>query len=107
MGKCLYFKPEWVALKTLCETLYKIDGCGAGGLLHIVLDDNNIENRHIHYCLDQCAKNYYKPEANLGMLICYELLKMPMNERKVFDWYRCGSTLDCCGNCKECEYLED
>ena len=31
---------------------YTMDGMGAGGSLHIVLDDGNTEERHVEWCLE-------------------------------------------------------
>lgn len=107
MALCKYYKPEMDALKVLCASFYNIPGCGAGGLLHNVLEDGNMEDENIKYCLVECTENIKQSEANVGILICYELLKMPMNERKVFDWYSNGSPLDCCGDCEKCVFLED
>ena len=39
---CRYYKPEMDVLKDLCKDLYKLPNRGAGGMLHIMLDDNNI-----------------------------------------------------------------
>lgn len=105
MSKCKYFKPEWDALKKLCKKLYGFPYCGSGGPLHILLDDNNVDDCFIEYCLEQCLTFPEKPESLLGMLICYEYLKMPMRDRLLFDWYWCGSELECCGDCDKCEYL--
>ncbi len=68
----------------LIKEIYKIDE--AGGALHIVLDDGNIENHHIRWCLEnsiekikdikekllfeKCAKNLLKmSEKNRGKCI--------------------------------------
>ena len=104
---CRYFKPEWTALKKLCETLYEFPDCGAGGPLHILLDDDNLRDDDIMFCLEQCLKTIEKPGSVLGVHICHEYLKMPMRERMLFDWYWCGSKLSCCGDCSECEYLKE
>lgn len=107
MSKCKYHKPHMDILKQYCTLLYTLDGCGAGGMLHIVLDDNNIDDDDIYYCLKECVHHPEKPEAVLGTLICNEYLKMTKEERLVFDWYWCGSDLECCGNCEKCEYLDE
>lgn len=105
--RCRYFKPEWNALKTLCKTLYGLPYCGSGGPLHILLDDNNLRDEDITFCLEQCLESPEKPESVLGIHICYEYLKMSMRDRMLFDWYWCGSNLACCGDCRKCEYVEE
>lgn len=105
MNICKYYKPEYDALKILCKKLYGFPDCRSGGPLHILLDDGNVEDCFVEYCLEICLKFQEKPESLLGMLICYEYLKLSFEERQVFDWYWNGSKLACCGNCSECEYL--
>lgn len=107
MSTCKYFKPEWDGLKILCKKLYGFPDCCSGGPLHILLDDNNLRDGDIEFCLDRCLEFPEKPESLLGMLICYEYLKMPMRDRLLFDWYWCGSKLECYGDCNKCAYLEE
>ena len=105
--KCKYYSPHMDTLRELCRCLYKLKGCGAGGLLHVVLDDNNYNDHFIKYCLDCCLKNPDREESELGALICKELLKMSSKERAVFDWYWMGSDLECTRiACDECRYLD-
>lgn len=51
-----------------------------GGLLHIVLDDGNIEHGNIHYCMEECEKEGDTFGYFLGNLMRYfeeeELQKM-------------------------------
>lgn len=37
----------------LIDAVYAQPHGGAGGKLHIVVDDGNVEAHHIHWCLDQ------------------------------------------------------
>jgi hypothetical protein len=90
-----------------CKALYNLKGCGAGGLLHILLDDDNYRDGDILYCLEECMKHPEREESALGALICKEYAKMTMEERSVFDWYWNGSDLECpsyngqcCPRCK-------
>ena len=106
---CRYYKPEMEALRTICKAFYRLEDCICGGLLHIVLDDDNMDDGDITFCIQQYTENFERPEATLGILIGYELLKMPLIERKIFDrlWNRLP--LDCYWNCNcgECEYLRE
>ena len=105
--RCRYYKPEMDVLKGLCNDLYKLPDCGAGGMLHIMLDDNNVRLEDVAYCLRECLLHPEEPEAEIGINICHEYLKMTFTERMIFDWYWMGSDLQCCGNCEECEYLKE
>ena len=103
MPKCIYYIPEWEALITLCNKLYSLEECSCGGMLHILLDDGNIDDDDIEFCLDECIKHPEKPESNLGILICYEYLKMDTAGRKMFEHYRSNRVLNCrkddCSTC--------
>lgn len=50
------FTPEELAPYTLVllaiAGYYQLPGCGVGGPLHIVLDDLNVEDEHIQWCVD-------------------------------------------------------
>lgn len=69
--------------------LYKING--AGGLLHIVLDDDNFDDGSIQWCLENLDKNATKAESSQKEIeICRELatliLKLETKKRyKIWD----------------------
>lgn len=115
MTKCKYYKPYMDILKNIVGKYYTLDGCGSGGPLHILLDDDNFGIGSIRFCMNTCFEALADPEHNpygynkevylLGILICNEYSKMTLEERAVFDSYSCGQTLDCCGNCEQCDLL--
>lgn len=41
-----------LAASRAANALYDIEGCGAGGPAHIVLDDTNVEDDHLDYALE-------------------------------------------------------
>lgn len=43
---------EHTVLVLAIACYYQLPGCGAGGPLHIVLDDLNVEDEHIRWCVD-------------------------------------------------------
>lgn len=98
MGKCQFYTPHMETLLKYCNTLYSLKGCGSGGLLHILLDDDNIDDESICYCLKECLLHPEKEESALGILICHEYLKMPIEDRMIFDELWCGWD----GECKNC-----
>lgn len=110
MAKCETFvnhENEFIALKKLCKTFYTLPGCGAGGPLHILLDDDNYRDGDIEFCIQQCL---FHPEPTimaLGLMICHEYLKMPMKTRAIFDAYWSDRDMECCEACEECDYITD
>lgn len=100
---CKHYNAIFDSLKTLCETLYSIPGCSTGGNLHVLLDDHKFYDDSIMICLKECLLHPEHPSSSIGIIICYEYLKMRIEERSAFDWYRCGDDLSCdmdCGDCK-------
>lgn len=107
---CKYYNKHMDTILEYCKCLYKLDGCACGGKLHIVLDDNNIEDTHILFCLNECIKHPEEEESEIGKLICMELLKLSMEERKVFSWYWTGLYLpssECSAHCETCMLLNE
>ena len=41
-----------LAASRAANALYDLEGCGAGGPAHIVLDDTNVEDDHLDYALE-------------------------------------------------------
>jgi hypothetical protein len=54
------------------------DGNGAGGNLHLVLEDGNVESSHIEYCLKQAETN----GDNEGVGLAKAILQLSMTQRK-------------------------
>lgn len=111
-ANCMFFNKDMIALKRLCKTLYSLEGCGAGGNLHILLDDDNYDDDSILWCLEECLKHPEHPSSMIGIVICHEYLKMSMQERIIFDWYWNGADVECSfeqaiHGCHKCEYMEN
>ena len=62
----------------LVREYYSIPGNSAGGSLHVVLDDGNIGDDSIRFCLCECDKDSDKKGAEL----CKLLLRMSKTQRK-------------------------
>ena len=99
---CKYYNPYMDTLKELIEYYYNLEGCGAGGPLHILLDDDNYDIGSIRWCIKYCIDDleavhptFSKHADILGIIICNEYAKMSIEERGVFDSYMCGHPLDC------------
>jgi hypothetical protein len=54
-----------------------LPGNGCGGSLHIVLDDENIEDEHVRFCIDYALANGDLAGARLGAV----LLSMSKTQR--------------------------
>ena len=102
---CKYYNPHMDTILEYCKALYHLDDCGCGGNLHILLDDDNINDQCIVFCLKQCLRNPESPESTLGVLICEEYLRLSIQERSVMDSLWCGYDVKnyiCTGNCETC-----
>ena len=109
---CKYYKPYMDTLKTIVKEYYNLKNCGAGGPLHVLLDDDNYDINSVDFCIKCCMEHlregghdYPNDVYTLGIMIANEYAKMSLEERAVFDSYLCGHKLDCYGNCEECELL--
>ena len=103
-NKCKYCTSHMNTLLEYCKCLYKLEGCEAGGLLHSLLDDNNMDDGSITDCMKLCLRHPEMEEAELGILICKEFLKMSMKERLAFDRLGYGWNGECYKkkDCEEC-----
>lgn len=109
MKECKYYNKHLETIKAYISCLYKLDdgNCCTGGLLHIVTDDGNLEDDHINWCLEECNKHPEREESEIGKLICRELLKLPMEQRRLVymeDWM---VTATCDKNCDSCPVHND
>lgn len=69
-------RPTIDQVKPLIRTYYEKDGNGAGGSLHMVLDDGNIETQDILFCL-----KWAKDRGDADGIQIAELL-LPMTRRQ-------------------------
>lgn len=104
MDQCKYYTKHLDTIREYISCLYKLEDCCTGGLLHIVTDDGNLENNDIKWCLDECRNHPECEESEIGKLICNELLKLSMEQRRlvykpewVIDAFCKGH--DCCDAC--------
>lgn len=80
---CKYYSPHLETIKQYIICLYQLEGCGSGGLLHILLDDDSLDDDSITFCLKGCLLHPEKEEAELGKLICAEYLKLSIEQRRL------------------------
>ena len=100
--RCKYWNENIERVKLLVEVLYDdLEEC-TGGLLHIVLDDGNLEDEHILWCMAECnsRENWDRHDRFLCERIAKELLNLSMEERRLVYQQSCG--WNCDGKCDLC-----
>lgn len=107
---CKFYNKHLETIRALIGCLYSLDGCGAGGMLHILLDDDNIDNDNIAWCLRECLNHPEEEDSQLGKLICEEYLKLSMEERRLLTGAYIGHWTCPCGlaskqDCLKCEIV--
>jgi hypothetical protein len=53
----------------LCNAWYRLEGNEVGGSLHLVLDDDNIEDEHVAFCIGWAIEHDDAAGAALGMVL--------------------------------------
>lgn len=71
-------KPTVLEVLQLVRTYYAKPGNGAGGCLHLVLDDGNIQDNHVEFCRDYARQE----NDDDGVILATSLLKMSLDQRK-------------------------
>ena len=70
-------KPTVPDVLPITRAYYAKDGNGAGGNLHIVLDDCNVKDGHVIFCKEQCIQ---RGDSD-GLALCELLLRMSRTQR--------------------------
>jgi len=100
---CKYFSKRLLTIAKLIECLYDLEDCICGGIAHVLVDDNNFDDKTIEFVAGLCdlEENKDKEEVGLVRLICEELKKLTMQERALlFSSYY--SYRGPCRNCEQC-----
>jgi hypothetical protein len=105
--RCKYWSEDVERVNLLVEILYEDLGEGCGGLLHIVLDDGNLEDHHILWCRAECdnRENWNRHDRLLCKRIANEMLGLTMEQRKLVYYNDVG--LKCDRNCDECPICQE
>lgn len=61
------------------KDLYLQEGCSCGGYAHIVVDDWNLEDHHIKYCIEIAEKGDKDYIDNDGKVACLNTLNLLMD----------------------------
>lgn len=107
--QCKYYHPHMETIMRYAGCLYRLKDCECGGLLHILLDDNNITDNDILFCLKNCLEHPEREESRIGQLICEEYLKLSMEQRSLLvalsDYFDDPTCLDF-EDCDKCPMME-
>lgn len=97
---CKYWSQGVEDAVMLIKELYKTEG--AGGLLHIVVDDGNVEDDDIQFCIDYCneKENKDNPKRELCLEIANKMLRLNY-EQRILAYYM-SHRFQCNGNCEQC-----
>lgn len=87
------------ALDELVRDFYMFEGNAAGGSLHIVLDDGNIRDSDVDFCIDYAQKNNAGPAA---IALAQLLRRMTYVERVRWSMHARDKTIYMLGYCDEC-----
>jgi hypothetical protein len=105
--RCKYWTKEVGEICKLVKTLYEDMQEGAGGMLHIVLDDCNIEDDDIQWCIEYCNReeNADRHDKEICLEIAQRMLGLNMEQRKLvyYQW----DTIFCSENCGCCVITSD
>lgn len=105
--KCKYHRNEISEVLKLVNYLYEdLEEC-CGGLLHIVLDDGNLDDEDIQWCLNYC--NEKENEDRKDKAVCIEIAQRMLNmtefERRLI--YYGDMNFQCDKNCENCVIEKD
>ena len=71
----------------------------AGGNLHIVTDDDNIEDDHILFCLKEAEEDSMRESRDISIAIAKRYLNHSMRERMCLVFLTCDSKQAGCNEC--------
>ena len=87
-------KPTVPEVLPLAECYYGLPGNGVGGSLHIVLDDENIENGHVLFCWEQAIHTGDGPGEYLAWLLLGMSETQRLKLHRQIGWVESDSTTD-------------
>jgi len=102
-GSPILLNEKTIKAASLIKDIYNKEGCEVGGYAHIVVDDWNVDNACINFCIEDATKgecdisetgriacleflNYFndlsEDERVSSLAIYYEFLPLPANPHK-------------------------
>lgn len=105
--RCKYWSEEVAEVCKLVKHLYYDMHEGAGGMLHIVLDDFNIDDDDLEWCIEYCnqEENRDRHDRDICIEIAQRMLKLSREARLLvcYQW----DTKFCDGNCEDCVITQE
>ena len=100
--ECIYWTKEVKRVCILVKVLYEELGESTGGLLHIVLDDGNLEDKHIQWCIEYCNReeNANRIDKDICLEIAHRMLGLNYIER-ILVYYQ-WDAMFCGDDCTKC-----
>ena len=97
---CKYWTQEVGEIVSLIKELYKKEP--AGGMLHIVVDDGNLEDEHLQWCIDYCNReeNANRHDKLMCLDIANRMLELTYEQRVLV--YYMEMSFECKGDCMKC-----
>lgn len=101
MRKCKYEDQKVTYVNKLVHLLYDDLGESCGGMLHIVLDDGNVDDDDIEWCIAYVnrTENRGRPDYYISMEIATKMLELSIKQRRLIYYtdigFSCGEDCDC------------
>lgn len=105
--RCKYWSEEVSEICELVGHLYNDMREGSGGMLHIVLDDFNIDDDDLKWCIEYCnqSENRDSHDRDICIEIAQRMLKLS-REARMLVCYRWDKKF-CDGNCEDCVITQE
>lgn len=99
---CKYYNDKVAYINKLVRLLYDDLGECCGGLLHIVLDDGNLKDHNIQYCIEYAnePENANRADRLICLEIATKMLDLSMEERALI--YHMDMGFECEMDCPNC-----
>lgn len=75
-------RPTRAEIAPLVRAYYAKPGNGGGGSLHIVLEDHNVKDHDVRWCIEYARKNGDEDGVRLGEM----LLRLSPTQRRKLKW---------------------
>ena len=107
-NNCKYYHKSMPIIAGMIHILYDLEGCKCGGLCHIVVDEDNVDDESLDAVINICNQEEYKDriDKDLSRYICEQLKLLSIEQRNLlFNYLNIGFD-DCLDN-MICVYNSD
>lgn len=111
LENCKYYNQNIEVISRYIDCLYNLPDCCCGGMLHIVTDDDNVEDDNLDWCFDYINKqeNTNEVDKEIDELILKNMKKLTLEQRRLLTIGRNWNLPFCCqskawgiSDCSEC-----